>query len=137
MEKRVATEVAEQEFVRWVEAMGLKRKLNPDLLPEEDKSALRITKDEVLGAIEDGRLVVDEKGQFVFTPTSGDTTAIIFREPNGAAFLSRDKFGDGQDQRKAFSVLCEITGQNLSRYGSMLNRDLTVCQSILVLFTAR
>lgn len=133
-ENKVAREVAEQEFARWAEAMDLVAKMDPDKLDQADKKSLAETREIILNAIERGMLVVEDGGQFVFTPSSGEP--ITFYEPTGASLMAADTAGAGKDVQKTLRVLADFTRQSVQRYAGMKNRDLRVCQAILVLFLA-
>lgn len=133
----VAPEVAEHEFARWVDAMGLARKLDTSRLNEEDAKSLVDQKRLLLDAIEDGNLAVDEQGQFVFTPCVGDRNPITFFEPDGASLMATDKVKATGLVQKQFNMLGAATKTSAQRFSSMKQRDLNVCLSILALFLAR
>lgn len=133
-ENKVAREVAEQEFARWADAMDLVAKMDPDKLDQADKKSLAETRDIILNAIERGQLVVDDAGEFVFSPSTGEP--ITFYEPTGASLMAADTAASGKDVQKTLRVLADFTRQTVQRYATMKNRDLRVCQAIMVLFLA-
>lgn len=134
-EIKVAAEVAEAEFQRFLEAMDLTEKVERKGLSQEDMQSLEETKATVIAAMKRGRLVIDEDGCPVYTPKSGGD-AIRFHEPTGATLQAMDKFKKGQDMAKTFAVLAAMTKQSIGRFQNMPNRDLSVCQAIMVLFLA-
>lgn len=132
-EKKVATEVAEQEFMRWAEGADLEFKL--DGLGDEDKKAFFDSKNTIVRAIEIGILIVDEHGQFVLTPRTEDAPSpITFKEPTGGALMASDQKKKDHDVTKMFAVMAHMTGQNIQRFAAMPSKDLKICQSIISLF---
>jgi hypothetical protein len=132
-EKVVATEVAEADFARWVSAMDLVDKLDPSQLDDEDKKSLAAAKTTLIQAMESGRLVVDEKGQFVFTPAVGQGP-ITFYEPSGATLIAMDGKKDGHSNAKMFAAMADFTKTPSATLAALKMRDLRVCQAITVLF---
>lgn len=128
-EKKVATEVAEHEFVRFCEAMDLDTEPKGD---DEDLRSYNETKRRIVDAICEGRLVVDEDGQPVFTPSDGGS--ITFYEPEGSSLLAMDQKKSGHNVGKSFAVLAAMTKQPAMRFSKMKNRDLKICQAVMVLF---
>ena len=138
MAEVVDRETAELEFNKWAAAMDLTAKLDPATLDDADRKEVATEKRRLVDAIMDGRLVVNDKGEFVFTPVTEERPQpILFSEPSGAALMAIDKAGERENVRKSFNVLAEITGQNVPRYARMKNRDLSVCTAILILFLAK
>ncbi len=127
---KVALEVAEAEFTRFAEAMDLD--LDKSKMDADDQKSLAEVKAKVLRAMEDGRLVIDEKGQPVFTPHSG--AAITFYEPTGASFMAMDSKKKGQDIAKMYAVMADMTHVDAKVFATMANRDLKVCQAVVSLF---
>jgi hypothetical protein len=132
----VAREAAEEEFDRWVEAMGLAPKLDPVSLDDEDKKALASQKNLILHAIMDGRLVVNGEGEFVYTPAIGVREPLTFHEPTGGSLMASDHVATGKPVTKQFRALADITKTTTERFRLMKNRDLEVCNAIIALFLA-
>lgn len=137
--EKVALEAAEAEFVRWSEAMDVAVKLDTSTMDDDDRKSFEQQKRPIIDAIRFGRLVVDDQGQFVFTPQLGDDRSpLTFPEPDGAALLSIDKAGKATDLvHKQYTLLAAITGQYVQRFSKMKNRDLVVCNAILGFLLAR
>ncbi len=132
-EKVVATEVAEQEFDRWAEAMDLD--FDPAGWDAEDKKSFSDSRGRLVRAIERGTLVVDEQSRMVFTPTCGaDLSPLVFDEPTGGALMSMDQKKKGHDIAKLYGIMAEMTGNPVVRFSKMKTRDLKVCQTIVALF---
>lgn len=139
-EEKIALEVAEADFERWADAMDLARKLDPAGLDTEDKKSLADSKRVIIDAMIFGALVVNEAGEFVYTPKAGeDKTPIIFHEPDGMAIMSVDQIGKSgtHDVAKMVAILAVMTKQTRPRFAKMKNRDWTVCQAVFSLFFAR
>jgi hypothetical protein len=136
-EPKVAKEVAEADFERWLTEMGLSEKCDPARLNDEDKRSLAAVKELLVGALMNGSLVVDGGGCFVFTPTkSADQTPITFYEPTGASYMAMDLAKRGQDVQKTIKFLADMTKQSPTRFAKMVNRDLSVCSAISAIFLA-
>lgn len=123
----VAAEAAEQEFARFVEAMDLD--IDPEGMDDEDRRSFEREKRIFLREVGRGRLVVDEAGQPVFTPSEGEP--ITFHEPDGAALMEMDKVKAGKTVKQGNLVLAAITKKPAARFARMKMRDLKVCQAIM------
>lgn len=132
-EQKVATEVAEQEFERFVYAMDLD--VDPKYMDDEDKKSFQRLKGIVLRAIEFGHVEINSEGEPVVNPrTTEDTSPVTFFEPAGAAFLEMDKKRKDHDIAKQFALLAAITQQNQARFTGMKQRDLKIINALLMLF---
>jgi hypothetical protein len=136
MNEKITKEVADQEFDRWVEAMGLARKLDPSTLNDEDKKSLADSKKVLIGAMLDGNLLVNDNGELVFQPKFGEGEPITFYEPTGASLMASDAVKMGAVVQKQFKVLADMTKTSVARFSSMKNRDLSVCLAISAFFLA-
>ena len=63
-------------------------------------------------AIVDGHLVINDKGEPVFTPTVGNGESITFHEPTGASLQAMRGKKD-QDVDKLFGAMADMTHINL------------------------
>lgn len=124
----VALEVAEAEFARFVEAFDLNVDL--DRMDAEDRRSFDAGKETWIRAMQQGRLVVDEHGQPVYTPVKGNDGSLTFHEPTGAALLDMDKAKKNADMHKTNLLLAAVTKQPIQRFARMAQRDLKVCQAI-------
>lgn len=133
---KVATEVAEAEFDRFVEAMDLD--IDPKGWDADDKKSFEEAKRKIVRAIERGKLAVDGDGQPVLTTASksGEAKQITFYEPIGADLMAMDQKKKNHDVAKMYATLGAITKTDAQTFASMANRDLKVCQAILGLFLA-
>jgi hypothetical protein len=134
-EKIVATEVAETEFARFLDAMGLEERCNEKALDADDFKAFLANKGEIIRAIERGQLVVDPKGQAVFSPTNGGDE-LTFHEPLGEDIAVMDQAREGRGAEKQNKCLAAMTGTIPGRFLKLPLRDYRVCVSIMLLFLA-
>lgn len=132
MEQKVAREVAETEFDRFVEAMDLDT--DESKMDSDDRKSFGELRERIVRAIEQGHLAIDDKGQPVYTPRAGRTEPITFREPTGASFMAMDTKKKDQNVAKMYAVMADITGSDAKRFAQMSGRDLKICQAIVTLF---
>lgn len=130
----VATSVAEDEFARFVEAMDLD--VDTVHMEASELDGFKSCKRAVIRAMESGRLVIDDKGQPVYTPQVGDTKPITFHEPDGASILSMDKKKSGENVAKTHAAMAAMTKTSAEKFAKMAGRDLKVCNAIYLLFLA-
>lgn len=128
---KVDQETALNEFNRFVDAMDLD--IDESRMDEEDRKSLDNVRSLFVRNVMSGHLVVDDKGQPVYTPRSGGDP-ITFYEPNGAALLAMDQKKKGHDVAKTYAVLAAITQLDVPRFSKMPMRDLKVCNAIMSLF---
>jgi len=132
-EQKIATEVAEQEFQRFLESMDLD--VSPEGMDDDDRKSFEQAKRRFLAAVSSGNLVVNEKGEPVFTPRASEpSTPVTFYEPKGATLLAMDKGQKGHDMDKMFKVMAELTRENAPRFAKMAGRDIKVCLAIVGLY---
>jgi hypothetical protein len=133
-EQKIAAEVAELEFTKFVEAMDLDA--DPSGWDAEDVKSFESAKKKIVGAIGRGHLVVDEHGQPVYTLQEGANagTQITFREQTGASLMAMDQKKKGHDVAKMFAVMADMTGTDAKTFADMKGRDLKICQAITALF---
>jgi hypothetical protein len=128
----IAAEVAEQEFVRFVEAMALD--LDKEHMDDEDKKQFTAHRREFVRAVQRRQLVLNDQGEPVFTTSGGD--ALTFHEPKGADLMQSDARKIGHDVKKFYTVMGAMTRTSSLKFEQMPNRDLKVCQAIAILFLA-
>lgn len=134
-EEVVAAEVAEAEFARFLDAFDLTEKLRlKTSLDAEYKEGFELKKAVLLLSMRRGHLVVDEKGQPVFTPQLGDQKAIVFKEPTWATRKAMDEVKGDKEQEKSILLCSRLTGQVQARFEKMAQRDVAVCDALAALF---
>jgi hypothetical protein len=128
----IAKEVADSEFERFAESMDLN--LEQSGWDAEDKKSFETVKATFVRAVMRGNLIVNDKGEPVFTPQLEPRTPIVFHEPDGAAIMAMDLAKKGHDAAKTMNVLAAMTKEPPTRFSKMPNRDLKVCQAVMQLF---
>lgn len=133
---KVARSVAEDEFERWLTALGLDHKFDEDFADPITLKSLRVHKNVVVRAIMYGHAVVNEKAELVFTPQhSPHKNPLVFGRPKGADYKLMDQHSGGTARHMAF--LASITGQNDMVYDQMdMVYDGDFCSSVVMLFLA-
>jgi hypothetical protein len=135
-ENKVAAEVAESDFARWLEAMDLAHKADESEMNADDLASFKKVKGAMLRAMMRGTLVVTDGGDLEFTPQMGDKSPILFPEPKGSAWLACDRYGDKENVHKTYGVLAAMSGQLPKRFSEMSNRDQDVVTAIFKIFFA-
>ena len=130
---KVAREVAEAEFSRFVELMDLD--ISSDDLDEEDKAEVKQQREKILDAIIKGNLTINDVGEPTFTParTKG-AEAITFYEPTGASLMAMDRKKKAEDIGKLYAAMGDITKTHAGLFSKMKMQDLKVCMAITTLF---
>jgi hypothetical protein len=135
-EEKVAREVAEAEFSRFLEAMDLDEDVSK--LDTDDQAGFEKHKRKVVEAIMRGNLTINEKGEPVLTPSQpvrGLDKDIVFREPRGSSLKSTlGKKAD--DNARAMELMGALTNLPPVTFANMAMRDYKVCGSLVVLFLA-
>lgn len=133
MTDKIAKEVAEQEFNRFVESMDLD--VDPADMDEDDRKGFTQQKDRVMAAIQSGALVIKDSGEPVFTPQrTNDADAITFHEPTGASLMAMDRKKKTEDIGKLYAAMGDITKTHANVFSKMKMADLKVCMAITTLF---
>lgn len=134
---KVARSVAEDEFERWLTALGLEHKFDEDFAEPITLKSLRIHKNVVVRAIMYGHAVVNEKAELAFTPQhSPHKDQLVFRRPRGSDYKLMDQQSGGGAVRQQ-ALLASITGQNDHVFDQMdMIYDGDFCNSVVALFLA-
>ena len=101
--------------------------------PDDSKAFLKI-KRHFIKAVQAGHLVVDEKGQPVFTPQGGDGGPITFFEPKGGSVMAMDTQHEKKRVHQMHALIAHMTQQPMKRFADMPMRDYAIVQMIALLF---
>jgi len=134
-QQKVATEVAEAEFDRFLEAMDLAAKCDAKGLDPDDLKSFAETQRVVIEAIEQGHLVIDEDGCPVYTPKAGGSP-LRFHEPTMEDLIVMDQVKKGRDVEKQAKLLAQLTSVDGPVIRKLKQRDIRVLNALLVLFLA-
>lgn len=134
MSEKVALEVAEADFSRFVDAWDIDA--DTAAMNDEDREAFDQHKRKIIRKIVAGRAVINDEGCPVYTPfvPLGETTEITFSIPDGAAYVAMDKYKDRQSVHKLNAFMASATKLPPASYAKMNGRDVKVCQAIFALF---
>lgn len=127
-------ELAEHEFERFVESMDLL--INLEKMDAEDRTAFDKAKDRLVREIVRGFLVVNEKGEMIYTPHHPDTKhdkPIHFYERKGSAVMGMDSKKKGHDVAKTYAVMGAMCRVHQSVFADLVGTDGKVCEAIFAL----
>jgi len=131
IKQMISPSVADAEFERFAAAMDIDT--DKSGMPDEDRVEFNNSKRLMTRAMVAGKLIINDNGEPVY---SYGEQSLTFYEPTGADFLSMDGKGATAGFRKTFHLLSAITRTSPTLFGKMPNRDLKVCQAIVVFFIA-
>lgn len=129
---KIALEAAELEFNRFVELMDLD--VDVSEMDEEDKSAFEKHRGNILAAIQEGALTINESGEPTYTPKRSELDAITFHEPTGASLMAMDRKKKTEDIGKMYAAMGDMSKVHAGVFSKMKMADLRVCMSIATLF---
>jgi hypothetical protein len=133
MTEKLALEVAEAEFDRFVDCMDLD--VDTSGMGEEDRESYGEQRDKIVSAIRGGSLVINDNGEPVFTPQrSKDQEPITFYEPTGASLMAMDRRKKSEDIAKMYAAMADMTKTTAKTFSGMKMGDLKVCLAITTLF---
>ncbi len=133
-EPKVGEDVAEREFQRFTTALRAKpvlERMNRDQLRDYENN-----KTTVLDGFRDGSLVVDNKGQPVYTPRCDFNGKLVFKKPTGATLMAADGLSDDEGVKKTFRMLAQLTGHNEPELQTLDMADLRVPLAIVAVLLA-
>lgn len=131
----VDAETAEAEFGRFLDCMDISS--DTSTMDDESREGFLSQKRTIINAIQRGHLIINDDGEPVYTPRTVDCGPITFAEPSGAAYMAMDRKKKGEDIGKMFAMMADITKQPAKTFANMKQRDLKVCQALVVLFLAQ
>lgn len=132
MSKILDREVALEEFERFLDAMDIY--VEPGELDAEDLAAFNKQKSRIVRALENGSLVINDKGEAEYTPqrTSGAET-IVFHERTGASLMAMDGKKKGHDVAKTYAVMADMCRVHPSTFAKLVGVDGKVCEALFAL----
>ena len=133
----VAYEVAEQEFERFAEGMGLD--FDESSMNEESVEGFRENRRVFLKAVREGALIVNENDEAVYTPQrplSKYQDPITFHEPTGATFKAVDGKKKNNDVEKTYAAMGQLAKLPPVTFVGLAGKDFKVCLAVFTLLTA-
>lgn len=134
MTDKIALEVAEQEFGRFVDEMDLD--LDTSQMDAEDLTAFNKQRNRIVRAIQSGHLIINENGEPVYTPwraSSKIKEPITFRERTGASLMAMDGKKKGHDVTKTYAIMGDMCGVHPNVFAGLSGPDIKVCEAIFAL----
>jgi hypothetical protein len=126
-------DVAEQEFTRWADSMGID--IDTGAMAEDERGDFARFRDRIVRAIETGSAVVNDAGELSYTPTRSEGVAdLTFYTPRGSAYLA-SKQTDGI--RRLFDAAGDITRQPPAVFSKMHIADVKMVIAVTSLFLAQ
>lgn len=126
-EYKMDEETAENEFMRWGEAMDLD--LEKSHMDEEDLASFEDAKRRFVEGLRRGCLILNDNVEPVFTTKKG--LVLTFHEPGGDAFLATDSRKKGHDIGKTHAAAAAITEQPMSIFAGIKGWDLKLVYAIV------
>ena len=134
MSEKIAKEVAEQEFDRFVECMDLD--VDTSIMDEEDISMFNKQKNRIVRAVMRGDLVFNESGEAVYTPSNTKSThkdSITFHERSGASLMASDGKKKGYDVTKTYAIMGDMCKVHPKIFAGLVGIDIKVCEALFAL----
>lgn len=134
MSDKIALEIAEAEFDRFVECMDLD--VDPATMDQEDLTAFKKQKSRIIRAVQAGSLVFNENGEAVYTPSHPNSKykeCITFKERTGASLMAMDGKKKGHDIAKTYAVMADMCGVHPNVFAGLVGGDGKVCEAIFTL----
>lgn len=127
MSDKISPDVAAQELERFFEAMDLD--VDPEYMDDEDQKSFESNHRKLVRAIVCGNLVINDKGEPVYTPKGGDGASVTFHEPTGSSLQAMRGKRDA-DVDKLFGAMADMTHTSVATFSLMKHRDLKICTAI-------
>lgn len=131
----MSEELALAEVKRWAEANDI------EITAEGEDGAQKLDAavPKLVRAVQQGRLVVNDNGDFEYTVSASSPAGFAgevlkFAEPTGAAYLTMDKFKGEQSFHKLMGVASAMTGKDVSWFSRLGNHDFKVVMYIAGFF---
>lgn len=129
-EKKVSADMADADFSRWLDAMGIDP--SPDLMTETERKTYEKYKRRICAGISAGTVTVTDDG--LLNLRTADGKDIEFPEPTGDAFMAMDGKGADRDVAKQYAVMGAMTKTSTKTFAGMKNRDLNICLAVTAIF---
>ena len=128
----IAKEMAELEFDRFTEMMDLD--VDESFMDENDLSSFGKQKRRIVSAISNGSLLINDKGEAVYTPQKSPTTdPITFHERTGASIMAMDGKKKNHTVSQTYAVMADMTKSHPSIFAKMRGVDIKICEAIFAL----
>lgn len=133
-EPLVAKDMAEAEFDRFTDAMGLL--VDTSAMDAEDRTAFDKHVARITHSIQSGSLVINDEGKAVYTPCRPDSKyqeAITFNERSGVSLMAMDGKKKNYDVAKTYAVMGEMCKLHPSTFAGLVGPDIKTCEALFTL----
>lgn len=134
MTDKIAKEVAEKEFDRFVEEMDLD--LDTSEMDAEDLTAFNKQKRRIIKVIERGHLIINDKGEAEYTPfneRSKHKEVLVFHERTGASLMAMDGKKKNHDVAKTYAVMADMCKVHQNVFAGLVGSDVKTCEALFAL----
>ena len=136
-ENVMSEELAFHEVEKWAD----ENCINIYVKNKDGETALDAAVQWLTKAIMMGTLILNDENEFEYTvsnksPNGYAGEKLIFKEPNGGAYMAMDKFKDQEGVHKTLAVASAITGKDIPWFGKISNFDYKICATIASFFIA-
>lgn len=129
---KVATEVAEAEFLRLCEANRVDTDTSE--LTEEERRDWEGLKGDIVKDIRRGTLIVGEDGKPTYTPP-GSSKGYTFHPATGATLMALESYGSGKNISNLVAAMAEVTRTaDRGEFSRLPAKDFQACSRIMRLF---
>jgi len=135
MKNVIDKETAELEFERFCSAWEIDTDVAD--MDEEDRDSFNDQKRKIVKAICLGRLVFNENEELEYKlayPEKVDCNSVTLTRPDGAAFMSMDKYKEKEGTHKTFSVLAMSMQKNPSFLSRLDAIDIKPLMAVMNIF---
>ncbi len=129
-----AAEVVEAEFERFAECMDLD--LDESKMDADDLGVFKRQKDRILRAMSSGALVINEKGEAVYTPANPASLThdpLTFHERTGASVMASDGHKKGYEVARTYAVMASMCETHPKTFSGLAGSDIKVCEALFAL----
>lgn len=140
MDYKVDKETAKEELQRWFDAW--KMEFDEDEFSSEEREDFDSRIKDLIFAIRRGRLIFDDETNeieyILRTPvnSSNEIKSVNIPIPKGINVIEMDSYKEGQDIKKAFSMVSSLVKKSVSIVSKMDERDIYFILGINTLFLA-
>lgn len=103
---KIPAEMAEEEFIRMCDAVGIDHDMTGET--QETIDGFNDIKRKLVKAFMLGDLILSDSGMPIYTTMAGKR--LEFKEMTGAVLMSMDRVKEGENTKKMFTALNELTG---------------------------
>ena len=139
MEKKnvMSEDLAMDEINRWAD----ENEIDIYVKGQNGEKLLDASIPKLVSKIQSGALVVNEEGCFEYTisdksPAGYAGEKIVFKTPNGGAFMAMDKFKADEGIHKTLAVASAMTGQDIRWFANVAHNDYKEISIIASFFIA-